>query len=228
IKPFAERCQGEMFTSEEASKQAGEILNFMKTIEFGRDELQYLKSELSRARAPIFERLAKVQEAREKEIEEGERQRREQIEQFKQCIKETIDQVDRAVVEELNLSKEHLQQELHLLSITHAERELLEQELKILRDLINDKKEKMMLSLTPEQRQSLDHLIRILEERKIQKNEIREQLKIYRKALAGSGFDFEKAMRYRELIDSEEIRLDKINAAIIELKAQIDELEGAS
>ncbi len=228
IKPFAERCQAETFTSEEAAKQASEILNFMKTIDLGRDEVRYLKDEVSKARSPIFERLAKVQEAREKEIEEGQRQKREKIEQFKQRIKDAIDQVAATAVEELSLSKERLQQELSLLSITHAERELLEHELKTLRDLINDKKEKAMLALTPEQRQSLDHLYQVVEEWKGQKSEIREQLEVYRRALAGSGFDFEKAMRYRELIDSEKTRLDKVNAAITELEEQIDELEGSS
>jgi hypothetical protein len=227
IKPFAARCQAETFTSEEASKQATEILNFMKNIDLGRDEVRYLKDELSKARAPIFERLAKVQEAREKEIEEGQRQRREKIQQFKDRIKQVMDQVSEGVLEELNLSKERLHEELQLLTITHAEKELLEHELKTLRDLINDKKEKAMLELTPEQKQSLDHLYQVLEDWKEQKDEIRQQLEVYRKALAGSGFDFEKAMRYRELIDSEKTRLDKVNAAITELETQIDELEGS-
>jgi len=226
IKPFAERCEAETFTPDEAAKQAGELLSFMKTIDLGRDEVRYLKDEISKARAPIFERLAKEQHAREKEIEEGQRQKREKIEQFKGRIKEVASQVETAAVEELNLSKEKLQQELNLLSTTHAEKELLEHEIKQLRDLINDKKEKAMLALTPEERQSLDHLYQVLEEWKEQKNEIRDQLETYRKALAGSGFDFEKAMRYRELIDSEKTRLEKVNAAIIELETQIDALEG--
>ncbi len=227
IKPFAERCGAETFTPEEAAKQASELLNFMKTIDLGRDEVRYLKDEISKARAPIFERLAKEQQAREKEIEDGQRQKREKIEQFKQRIKDVVEQVATATVEELNLSKEKLQQELTLLSTTHAERELLEHEIKLLRDLINDKKEKAMLALTPEERQSLDHLYQVLEEWKEQKDEIRDQLETYRKALAGSGFDFEKAMRYRELIDSEKTRLEKVNAAIVELETQIDTLEGS-
>src|SRR3569832_80885 len=110
IKPFAERCEAETFTPDEAAKQAGELLSFMKTIDLGRDEVRYLKDEISKARAPIFERLAKEQHAREKEIEEGQRQKREKIEQFKGRIKEVASQVETAAVEELNLSKEKLQQ----------------------------------------------------------------------------------------------------------------------
>ena len=51
------------------------------------------------------------------------------------------------------------------------------------------------------------------------------QLETYRKALAGSGFDFEKAMRYRGLMDEEKVRLDKANHAIEEIETKIEELE---
>lgn len=226
IKPFAERCQAETFTPEEAAKQAGEILNFMKTIELGRDEVRYLKDEVSKARAPINERLAKQQEAREKEIEVSQKQRLEKVEQFKQRIKEMAGQVAETAVEDLFKAKEKMQHELfQMVSLSHAERELLEHEIKTFRDLIIDKKEKAIATMAPEQKKSLDHLYQVLDEWKEQKNEIRNQLEIYRKALAGSGFDFEKAMRYRELMDSEKNRLDKVNATIEELENQIDKLE---
>ncbi len=226
VKPFAERCKLETFTPDEASKQAGEILTFMKTIDLGRDEVRYLKDEISKARSPIDERLAKEQQAREKDLEEAQRQRREKIEQFKARIKELATQVADKPIEELNLSKDKLQQELNLLTTTHAEKELLEHEIKMVRDLINEKKEQAMLALSPEQRQSLDHLYTVIDEWQVQKDEIRNQLETYKKALAGSGFDFEKAMRYRELIDSEKVRLDKINKTIADLESQIEKLEG--
>ena len=197
----------------------------MKTIDLGRDEVRYLKDEISRARSPIDERLAKEQQAREKDLEEAQRQRREKIEQFKARIKELATQVSEKPIEDLNLSKDKLQQELNLLTTTHAEKELLEHEIKMVRDLINEKKEKAMLALSPEQRQSLEHLYTVIDEWQVQKDEIRNQLEVYRKALAGSGFDFEKAMRYRELIDSEKGRLDKINKTIADLESQIEKLE---
>jgi hypothetical protein len=167
---------------------------------------------------------AAPKEVQEKKADGG----RDKVEQHKLRVKVAIDQVANMSVDELAATRGRLQQELNLLSITQAEREVLEQELKVLRDLMNDKKEKAMLSLTPEERQSLDHLYQVAEEWKIQKGEVREQLEVYRRALAGSGFDFEKAMRYRELIDSEKTRLDKVNAVITELEAQIDALEGTS
>ena len=73
---------------------------------------------------------------------------------------------------------------------------------------------KAIASLSDEEKNSLQHLQHALEEWKVQKNEIKLQLDTYRRALSGSGFDFEKAMKYRELIDEEKTRLDKAVAAI--------------
>ena len=44
---------------DEAMKQSSDILSFMKTIELGRDEVHYLKDEISKARTPVFEREEK-------------------------------------------------------------------------------------------------------------------------------------------------------------------------
>lgn len=225
IRPLAERCQAETFSMDEAMKQSNDILSFMKTIELGRDEVYYLKDEISKARTPVFERVRKEQQSREKEIEESQRQRRDKIEDFKRRLQETCDQVSDKSVEELLSLKDELNKQLAALSATHAEKELLEHSLKELRDRIIDKKEKAIASLSDEERNSLQHLKQMLEEWKAQKQEIRTQLETYRKALAGSGFDFEKAMRYRELMNEEKVRLDKANNAIEEIETKIEELE---
>jgi DNA repair exonuclease SbcCD ATPase subunit len=227
IKPLAERCQAETFTMDEAMKQSSDILSFMKTIDLGRDEVHFLKDEIAKARTPVYERERKVQQAREKEIEESQRQRRDKIEDFKRRLQETCDQVLEKSVEELLSLKDELSKQLAALSATHAEKELLEHSLKELRDRIIDKKEKAIASLSDEERNSLQHLKQMLEEWKAQKQEIRTQLETYRKALAGSGFDFEKAMRYRGLMDEEKVRLDKANNAIEEIETKIEELENA-
>ncbi|HEX4839569.1 MAG TPA: hypothetical protein VFU89_03905, partial [Rhabdochlamydiaceae bacterium] len=189
IRPLAERCQAETFTMDEAMKQSSDILTFMKTIELGRDEVHFLKDEIAKAREPVYERERKVQQAREKEIEESQRQRRDKIEDFKRrlqkALQETSDQNSEKSVEELLSSKDELGKQLAGLNATHAEKELLEHSLKELRDRIIDKKEKAIASLSDEERNSLQHLKQMHEEWRAQKQEIRTQLEAYRKALAG-------------------------------------------
>ena len=65
-----------------------------------------------------------------------------------------------------------------------------------------------------------------MKERKEQRQEIKTNLEDYRKAVGGSGFDFEKAMLYRELMEEEKNRLDKVNHIIGEIEEKIEEIEG--
>ncbi|MGR3973383.1 MAG: hypothetical protein QRY72_02245 [Candidatus Rhabdochlamydia sp.] len=227
IAELAARCQDAHFTSEEASKMSGEILSFMKTVDLGRESVQLLKEEISKAKAPITAKVEQLQQAREKENEIHQRQRVEKIEQFRANLAQIIQDIDNNSLESLFKEREKFQQQLITLQLTHAEKELLENEIKIFRDLIIDKKEKAILSLSPEQKQSLDSLYLHLSDWKEQKTEIRNQLEVYRKALAGSGFDFEKAIRYKELVENEKLRLDRVNATIEKLEKQIDEVEGS-
>lgn len=227
IKPFAERCLSPAISVDEAAKQAGDILNFMKTVELGREEVRSLKEEVAKARSPVLERLRKEHEAREKELEEAEKQKRDKIEDFKKRLKDVQDQSSELSVEQLLVKKEEFHKQLTLLTTTHAERELLEHALKEFRDHIHEKKEKALASLSPEERNSLQNLKLRLEDLDVQKQEIRKQLEVYRTALAGSGFDIEKAMHYRELFDQEKAHLERVNAAIEELEEKIDELENS-
>ena len=66
----------------------------------------------------------------------------------------------------------------------------------------------------------------MLDELTTQKQEIKAELETYRKAISGSGFDFEKAIRYRELLDAERARMDKVSLAITTIEEKIDALEG--
>lgn len=227
INLFAERCQKDTVLPEEASKQTKDILSLMKTVELGREDIAFLKDEITKARSPVDQRVAKKQEEREREVEISQKLRQEKVEQFRLQVKEVSDKICELSVEELTQQREGLQRKLQLLVLTQAQRELLEHELKIFRDLIIDKREKAISTLTSEQKQSLDHQYALLKDYKEQKNEVRNQLEVYRKDLAGSGFDFEKAMRLKELVDAEKNRLDKINEAIKEIEKQIDHLEGA-
>ena len=225
IKPFAERCLSPTITIEEATKQSNDILTFMKQVELGRDEVRFLKEEVSKAKLPVVERMRKEHEGREKELEEAQKQKRDKIEDFKKRLSAAQENIAEHSVEQLLLLKDELHKQLTLLPTTQAERELLEHALKEFRDHINDKKEKAIASLSLEERNSLEHLKLRLEDWNLQKQEIRKQLDVYRTALASSGFDFEKAMYYRGLFDTEKARLEKANTAIEEIEEKIEELE---
>lgn len=222
IKPLAERCKNENFTLEEASKQMAEINALIKELDLGRDEVRFLRDEVHKAKQPVFDRMRALEEAREKALDEMHRQKREKLEQFKKQIEEMTSKVNTEALDVVSKERERLAKELDVLTLTPAERGLLEQSLKKLRDRILEKKEK---SLSEADLRSIVELRKVLDDRKAQRQEIKTELETYRKALAGSGFDFEKAMRYRELLDEEKARLDKVNEAIGEIEEKIFELE---
>jgi hypothetical protein len=167
-----------------------------------------------------------IVEIKEKGVFDAEKQRRDKIEEFKKRLGVAKAQVDETAMEQLLLVKNEFGQELALLVTTQAEKELLEHDIKELRDLIHEKKEKALASLSDEERNSLCHLQEQLKDWKVQKQEIRGQLEAYRSALAGSGFDFEKAIQYRKLFDAEKMRLEKVCNAIEDIEDKIEELEG--
>lgn len=59
-----------------------------------------------------------------------------------------------------------------------------------------------------------------LKEGRDQRLAVKKDLEGYRKALGNSGFDFEKAMMYRELIEAEKKFLEKINSALEEIESR--------
>jgi len=221
IKLLAEKCQGENCTLDEATKLANEILTYMRNIELGREEVKLLKDEIQKAKSPVIDKLKKEQEERERGLEEIQRQKREKLEVLKKEMEQQLSSASTFTIEEMSTFRLAFVKQVEALPLTSAEKELFEELLKQLRDKIIEKKEEAMLNLSQDARNSLEQLKAILEERKLQRQEIRAQMESYRKALSGSGFDFEKAMRYRELIDAEKSRLDKTNDAIEEIEEKI-------
>ena len=54
---------------------------------------------------------------------------------------------------------------------------------------------------------------------------MKTQLETYRKALGGSGFDFEKAMACRDLMEIEREALENIDRDIETIEGKIEELQ---
>jgi len=225
IKVLEEKCLVEACTFDEAMKLSNEIMSFMKTVDLGRLEVANLKDAIQKARSPVTDKLQREKEVRERQLHEIQKQKQELLSQLKIAIEKAIGEAGTRSIEELNESKETLTKQLHQMLLTSAEKEFYDQLLKQLRDRIIEKREQILADLPLDQRRSLEEFHKILIERKAQRQEIRAELENYRKMLAGSGFDFEKAMRYREMIDAEKVRLDRASAAIEEIEEKIAELE---
>jgi hypothetical protein len=225
IQPFAEACQGEI-SLEEANRQAAEIGTFMRGLELGREEVKLLKEELARAKNPVLDRSREQEMQRQQKEQEIEVARRDKINALKGEIEQLLSAPLEGSFEEAMAKRDALWARYEELSLNKAEKMLFERQFKQLKDAINECRGKALMNLSDDALKSLEQFDAILNEYKERRSEIKTQLESYRKALGGSGFDFEKAMMYRELIEAEKGSLDKVNAAIDELEEKIAEIEG--
>jgi hypothetical protein len=225
IKSFAETCLSGI-SIDECNKQANEILEFMKTVELGRDEVRVLKDEIHKAKRGPLDRARDVELDRQKKEREAETMRREKINTLKETLNTLLHRAADLDVEVLTSHRDELQKQFDEVLLAKAEKQIVDRLFKQLKDIIDDKKEKTLLMLSEDDLKALDQLKAVLEERKLRRQEIKNQLENYRKLLGGSGFDFEKAMMYREMIETEKATLEKINTSIDEIEEKISEIEG--
>jgi hypothetical protein len=200
------------------------ILEEMRKVSLHRDDVRFLKDELHKLKAPHL--AEQEQKAKELELAEKEKLRlkREMVTQLKEQITQLSKQGEKMELETLVAAFAETESQLAALEISKIERQQIERTLRPLKDLIADKKEHSLLNLSEDDKKTLENLRLVLQQKKQRRQEIKDQLETYRKALGGSNLDFEKAMQIRELVEQEKERLDKANASIEEIEQKISEL----
>ena len=225
IKPFAESCLTGI-SVDECHKRADEILDFMQTVELGRDEVRILKEEVRKAKRGPLDREREIELERQRKEREAETVRRTTINALKEELNALCSEAMSLDAEVLAAKRDELHRKFEEISLAKAERQIVDRLFKQLKDVLDEKKEQTLLLLSEDDQKALEQLEAALEERKQRRQEIKNQLESYRKQLGGSGFDFEKAMMYREMIEAEKATLEKVNSSIEEIEGKIEELEG--
>jgi len=207
-------------------KEIDTIARDMRAIVLHRDDVHGLRDELSKLRAPYI--AAQEQKARELEEVEKEkfRLKKEKMAQIKEEIVSLTKEGAQLDLEVFLARFHELLQNIEQLEAPKIEKQQIERTLRVLKDLVADRKEHSLLNLSDDDLKTLENLRTILQQKKQRRQEIKEQVETYRKALGSSNLDFEKAMLYRELIDQEKERLEKANLSIEEVEQKIGALEG--
>lgn len=161
---------------------------------------------------------------RQHQSQERERQRRNQYQEIKAQIEELLKNNTQLNSDELMSQRDRIVEKMDDFSLNKAEKQELERQLKPLRDIISEKKETSLLKLSDDDRQSLQQLKTVLQQRKERRQEIKDQIDALRKAGGASGLDFEQAMNYNAQIAMEKDRLEKINYGIKEVEQKMTQL----
>lgn len=209
----------------DVNKQMDEIVAIMRETELGREELRKLREALSGIRNLIQEKARAEESLKQQQESERVRQKKERYKSLKEEAEALIYHHDSYDAEKLIANRESLNVQIQESSLSKGEKQELERLMKPLKDIITEKKEKALLSLSEDDRQSFQQLRNILQQRKNRRQEIKNQLESYRKLVGSSSLDFEKAMGYNAQINEEKERLEKINQGIKEIEIKIAELQ---
>lgn len=229
ILEFKKHYEAGEWTDDQANKQLDEISKFMRHVELGRDEIKALRDELQISRNQITEKLKTQEQQRFQQDQEREKNRKAKIDELKVQIETLGKNVRTMSAPEIAQARDELMEQTQNASMNKFEKQEIERLLKPLRSIITDalseKEEQALLSLSDDDRQSIEQLKEVLKQRKERRQEIKNQLESLRKVAGTSGFDFEKAMNNNELINSEKERLEKINHGIKEIEDKIIQLQ---
>lgn len=225
IQEFSQGLASNEISLADANKKLDEISSFMRSIELGKDEVRELREELAIARKPILEKMKEEEQARQNQELERDRLKKEKVLQFQRQIEDLIRNIESYEIEQLFAERDALLAEIGSAGISKAEKQDLERLLKPFRDMVAEKKERALMALSDDDRQALQQIKDMLKERKERRQEIKNQLEVYRKAAGSSGLDFEQAMKYNAQMNTEKEQLERVNQAIKELERKIQEVE---
>lgn len=223
IENFQKACSEQPISFEEGLKELEDISRWMREIQLTRHDVNMLKDLLREAREPLEQKREMQFKQRQEKEAEFEKVRNDKIECFKQRVEVLQASIDTGETEALNQELEDVRKTLNTLPISKAEKLHLDRTLKVIRDQISDRQSQALLSLSEDDRAAFDDLESLLDQRVKRRKEIKSQIEEYRKIIGGSGLDFEKAIRYNELIETEKESLAKIDENISEIKKKIHE-----
>ena len=203
------------------------ILQLLQTLQLKRSDVKVLKDSLYELEKPFIEKEQKEEEERQQLEKAQKLQKQEAIEAIKGKIQDILHNDSQYSERDIVIILQEIETMMQPLQLTKAENVILKRIIKPVKDLIEQKKEKEVIN-DDKVKINIAQLDKILENRKQRRNEIKEQLEKCRKALGGSGFDFEKAMMYKEMIDIEKKRLEQANEAVEEIERKIVEEKTAS
>ncbi len=210
---------------EDLERKLDEILREMRAVDLTGADVRMLKERTLSMRTAIDEKRGQESALRREKERELEQKRQEALEEWKAKLKETRAGLEASPIESLEADLAVAREALSKLSIPKWEKQACEKLLKEFGEEIEDKKERLLLALSDDDKASLKELADLLQQKKDRRAEIKAQLEEYRKIIGGSTLSFEKAMEYNERVAEEKSRLEKIEETLGELEKRVRDLK---
>jgi DNA repair exonuclease SbcCD ATPase subunit len=221
IEAFIKAYGEQALSYEEGLQELEAISQWMRGIQLTRTDVRRLRDLLQSAKQPLDSKKDEEANFRRQKEAEFEKARQERVEAFKNQVLTLQAKLLNSPLETLSQELEEARKTLPSLPLSKTEKQHLERNLKTLRDQIAEKQSQALLTLSDDDRAALNDLERMLTQLADRRKEIKLQIEEYRKIIGGSGLDFEKAMRYNELMEAEKERLAKIDENMAEIKKKM-------
>jgi hypothetical protein len=223
IKDLAEEINQNRINIEEGQKRLEEISKQMRRVDLGREEVRNLREGLSNIRNQIQSLVKAKEEIRNQQERERVEQRKEFFNSLKRKAEELVHSQTHLNADELMIRRDSLLKEFQESSLSKLEKQELERLLKPLKDIITEKQEQALLSLSEDDRESLKQLQNVLQQRKERRLEIKNHVDSLRRSAGTSSLD--QALDIANQINEEKERLEKANSGIQEIEQKIAELK---
>ena len=212
-------------TSDEVERQLDHMIESMHSMELGRDEIRYVRDQIKGLKNKIHDIHKAQEEERQKQEEVRQRARRELQNAIKQKLEEFVVQAESLSIDQIQEQNGVLVGEIQQLPFNKSEKADLEKLLKPVKNLLREKKERILLTLPEDKRQALEQLKELLKHKKEEREEIEQQIEQLRKLTGSSGMDFVMAMEYDTRMSQEKDKCKKIQLSVKELEHKMEELE---
>lgn len=212
-------------TSQAAETKLEEISGRMRNTSLGKLEIRELRDMVRDLRQVFTAHTQSEDTLRRQQANKKEQEKKARIEAVRQELQALGSDQTTLAIEELERALEPLTKEVATLTVPRAEKQEFDKLVRNVRDLIAEKKEQKLLSLSEGDREAIGKLKDLLKEKKLNRQTIKSQIDTWRKESGSSGVSIGQAMQYNEMIENEKQRLEKVEGGIDELQAMISKLQ---
>lgn len=126
-------------TLQELNDRIDQVLEYMRSIELGREEIKILKDELQFIRRDYAQRHRDKELEREKQVQEVKELRKEKLQDIRQQLQSLIQEADKKEIQDLTDCRDSFVKEIENLSLTKAEKFMFDRLFKELKDKLSEK-----------------------------------------------------------------------------------------
>jgi hypothetical protein len=220
VQEFEKFCQDNPFLKA-IQDQFEEVFASIKSIaDLSRDSEIYCKERMMAPKRALedVEKLKRLEIG--KKEKEQKTLRLQQFQELQADVQKILEEGEKNSLETLTVLRGEFEERIANFVPSKTEKMVIDRLMRSFKDLFLESKRRSLGSHLDQER--YEEIQTLLQDKKARRQEIKEQIELYRKAIGGSTLDFEKSMLYQEWMESEKKVLEKMNISITELEEQIE------